>query len=72
MIVPLTVGPTVTTRMIDRYRADMHFKPRLVTGQVLALLGAATMAVSVWIPATGVILSGSGCSVWPWAMSRRR
>lgn len=60
MIVPLTVGPTVTTRMIDRYRADMHFKPRLVTGQVLALLGAATMAVSVWIPATGVILVGFG------------
>jgi len=60
MIVPLTVGPTVTTRMIDRYRADMHFKPRLVTGQILALLGAATMAASVWIPATGVILLGFG------------
>jgi DHA2 family methylenomycin A resistance protein-like MFS transporter len=60
MIVPLTVGPTVTTRMIDRYRADMHFKPRLVTGQILGLLGAATMAVSVWAPATGVILLGFG------------
>jgi hypothetical protein len=30
MIVPLTVMPTVTTRLIDRYRGDMHFKPRLV------------------------------------------
>jgi len=60
MIVPLTVGPTVTTRMIDRYRADMHFKPRIVTGQILALLGAATMAASVWVPATGVILVGFG------------
>src|SRR5262245_9676752 len=60
MIVPLTVGPTVTTRMIDRYRADMHFKPRLVTGQIIALLGAATMAASVWVPATGVILVGFG------------
>ena len=60
MIVPLTVAPTVTTRMIDRYRADMHFKPRLLTGQMLALLGAATMAVSVWVPATAVILVGFG------------
>jgi DHA2 family methylenomycin A resistance protein-like MFS transporter len=60
MIVPLTVGPTVTTRMIDRYRADMHFKPRLVTGQIIALAGAAAMAVSVWIPATVVILLGFG------------
>jgi DHA2 family methylenomycin A resistance protein-like MFS transporter len=60
MIVPLTVGPTVTTRMIDRYRADMHFKPRLVTGQIIALLGAATMAASVWIPAPVVILVGFG------------
>ena len=60
MIVPLTVGPTVTTRMIDRYRADMHFKPRLVTGLIAALLGAAAMTVSVWLPATGIILVGFG------------
>ena len=60
MIVPLTVLPTVTTRMIDRFRADMHFKPRLVTGQVLALAGAAVMAVSVRVPATGIILLGFG------------
>jgi DHA2 family methylenomycin A resistance protein-like MFS transporter len=60
MIVPLTVAPTVTTRMIDRYRADMHFKPRLFTGQILAVLGAATMAASVWVPATGVVLLGFG------------
>jgi DHA2 family methylenomycin A resistance protein-like MFS transporter len=46
--------------MIDRYRADMHFKPRLVTGQIIALAGAAAMAVSVWIPATVVILLGFG------------
>lgn len=60
MIVPLTVLPTVTTRTIDRYRADMHFKSRLVTGQILGLAGAAVMAVSVWLPATGVILLGFG------------
>ncbi|HTJ20930.1 MAG TPA: MFS transporter [Gemmatimonadaceae bacterium] len=60
MIVPLTLLPTVTTRMIDRYRADMHFKPRLVTGQILGLSGAAIMALSVWIPANAVILIGFG------------
>jgi DHA2 family methylenomycin A resistance protein-like MFS transporter len=60
MIVPLTVLPTVTTRMIDRYRPDMHFKPRLVTGQVLGLAGAALMALSVRVPATGIILLGFG------------
>ena len=60
MVVPLTVLPTVTTRMIDRYRADMHFKRRLVAGQIIALAGAATMAISVWLPATAVILAGFG------------
>jgi MFS transporter, DHA2 family, methylenomycin A resistance protein len=60
MIVPLTLLPTITTRLIDRYRADMHFKPRLVAGQVLALAGAAVMALSVVVPATGVILLGFG------------
>jgi MFS transporter, DHA2 family, methylenomycin A resistance protein len=60
MIVPLTVLPTVTTRMIDRFGADMHFKPRLVVGQVLGLSAAAMMVVSVWVPATGIILLGFG------------
>jgi DHA2 family methylenomycin A resistance protein-like MFS transporter len=60
MIVPLTVLPTVTTRMLDRYRPDMHFKPRLVAGQLFALAGGAALAVSVWLPATGVILLGLG------------
>jgi DHA2 family methylenomycin A resistance protein-like MFS transporter len=60
MIVPLTVLPTVTTRMIDRYRADMHVKPRLVTGQILGLAGATLMAVSVRVPATGIILLAFG------------
>lgn len=60
MILPLTVMPTVTTRLIDRYRADMHFKPRLVAGQIIALSGAALMAASVWVPATAFILLGLG------------
>jgi DHA2 family methylenomycin A resistance protein-like MFS transporter len=60
MIAPLTVMPAVTTRLIDRYRADMHFKPRLVAGQIIALSGAALMAASVWVPATAVILLGFG------------
>jgi DHA2 family methylenomycin A resistance protein-like MFS transporter len=60
MIVPLTLLPTVTTRTLDRVRADMHFKPRLVTGQILAVMGTATLALSVWMPALGVMLLGFG------------
>jgi MFS family permease len=58
MIVPFTVLPTVTTRTLDRVRADMHFKPRLVIGQILAVAGTATLALSVWRPALSVILLG--------------
>jgi DHA2 family methylenomycin A resistance protein-like MFS transporter len=58
MIVPFTVLPTVTTRTLDRVRADMHFKPRLVIGQILAVAGTATLALSVWRPVLGVILLG--------------
>ena len=60
MIIPLTVLPTVTTRMLDRYRADMHFKPRLVTGQIVAVAGAAMLTISVWIPVFVPILVGLG------------
>jgi len=58
LFVPFTVLPAVTTRVLDRVRADMHFKPRLVTGQLLAVAGTATLALSVWRPALGVILFG--------------
>jgi DHA2 family methylenomycin A resistance protein-like MFS transporter len=38
----------------------MHFKPRLIAGQLFALAGAAVMALSVRAPATGIILLGFG------------
>ena len=60
MIVPLTVLPTVTTRMLDRYRPGLHFKPRLVTGQIFGLLGASMLAISVRAPATAVFLVAFG------------
>ena len=60
MIVPLTLLPTVTTRLIDRYRADMPFKPRLVAGQIIGLAGAGAMVLSVPYPATAIILIGLG------------
>jgi DHA2 family methylenomycin A resistance protein-like MFS transporter len=59
-IVPLTLLPTVTTRLLDRFRADMHFKPRLVAGQLLAVAGTATMALSVWVSWIAVTLLGFG------------
>ena len=58
MIVPMTLAPTVTTRLIDRYAADMHFKPRLVAGQVIGLVGAGVLVVSVLVPATIIVLLG--------------
>jgi MFS transporter, DHA2 family, methylenomycin A resistance protein len=60
MIVPLTVLPTVTTRMLDRYQPGLHFKPRLVTGQIFGLLGASMLAVAVRVPATAVFLVAFG------------
>jgi DHA2 family methylenomycin A resistance protein-like MFS transporter len=36
----------------------MHFKPRLVVGQVAAAAGAAAMAVSLWVAGYGVIEVG--------------
>src|SRR4029434_2859984 len=60
MILPFSAGPAITTRMIDRYHAAMHFKPRLIVGYVIALSGASVMALSVWVPNTSVILLGLG------------
>jgi DHA2 family methylenomycin A resistance protein-like MFS transporter len=58
MIVPLTLAPTITTRMIDRFAADMHFKPRLVAGNVIGLLGAAVLVLSVPVPSIALIMLG--------------
>ena len=73
MIVPLTVAPTVTTRMIDRYGADMHFKPPSMAGlasgtlnagrQVGGAIGVALMGTLVQMPRTrdgGIVHRGAG------------
>jgi len=60
MVLPFTVLPTVTTRLLDRYQPHLHFKPRLVTGHVFGVAGALLMVVSVLIPANGIILLGLG------------
>lgn len=58
MIVPLTLAPTITTRTLDRVAADMHFKPRLVVGQIIGLFGAAALVISVIVPSTLIIILG--------------
>src|SRR5262249_20503113 len=58
MILPFTVLPTITTRLLDRYRPHLHFKPRLVEGHLIGAAGAALMVLSVWMPTTSVILIG--------------
>jgi DHA2 family methylenomycin A resistance protein-like MFS transporter len=60
MILPLTLLPTITTRMLDRYRADMHYKPRLIVGQLVGAAGAGVLLAAVVVPATAIILIGFG------------
>lgn len=59
-ILPFTILPTITTRAIDKFDGMMHFKPRLVTGHVIGIVGAAVMAVSLWTPGSAAILIGLG------------
>lgn len=58
MILPFTVLPAVTTRLLDRYRGDMHFRQRLLAGHVAAVVGAALLGLSIVFP--GVILTAIG------------
>jgi DHA2 family methylenomycin A resistance protein-like MFS transporter len=57
-ILPFSVGPAVATRLIDRFQPDLHFKPRLIVGYVVALAGAAIMALSALIPNAGLVVVG--------------
>jgi len=58
MLVPFTLAPALTTRAIDRFNGDMHFRPRLIVGQVIAAAGAVAMAASVWLSGYSVVEVG--------------
>lgn len=60
LILPFTVLPTVTTRLIVRYSDRAHLRWRLVIGHLLAAVGAGTMGLTLWIPGYWLVLLGLG------------
>jgi DHA2 family methylenomycin A resistance protein-like MFS transporter len=58
MILPFTVLPTITTRMIVRYSGRKHIKLRLIWGQLIAAVGAGTLILSLWTSGYWAILLG--------------
>ena len=58
VFLPLTVLPTVTTRLIVNYSSRRHIKGRLVIGQLIAASGAVMLAVVLWDSGYWEILTG--------------
>lgn len=68
VILPLTLLPTITTRLVVRYSGQRHLRPRLVVGQLIAAVGAIVLFFTLknsgyWIIVTGLALMGvsMGC-----------
>ena len=60
VILPFTALPTITTRILGNRNNREHIKPRLLTGQFLAALGAAALALQFWCPGLWPVLTGFG------------
>ena len=60
MILPFTVLPTITTRLIVGYSGRQYFCARLVIGHLFAALGAVALGVALWTPGYWAILLGLG------------
>lgn len=58
VILPLTVLPTVTTRLIVNYSSRRHIKGRLVIGQLIAASGAVMLGLALWDSGYWEILVG--------------
>lgn len=68
VILPLTLLPAITTRLILKYSGRRHLKPRLIIGQLVAAIGAIVLFFTLknsgyWIIVTGLALMGvsMGC-----------
>ena len=57
-IIPFSISPTLTTRALDRFAAGMHFKPRLVAGNLIAATGAIVLLISLRAAGLGVVELG--------------
>jgi DHA2 family methylenomycin A resistance protein-like MFS transporter len=60
VILPLTLAPTITTRMLDRFHPTLHYKPRLVMGHVFGIVGIVVMALAPLLPGLSATLVGLG------------
>ncbi len=60
MILPFTVLPTITTRLIVAWNGRQFLKPRLFIGQLVGVSGAVVLGVSLRTPGYGMILLGLG------------
>ena len=57
-IIPFSITPTLTTRALDRLASGMHFKPRLVAGNLIAVAGATILVVSLSDAGFGIVEVG--------------
>jgi DHA2 family methylenomycin A resistance protein-like MFS transporter len=60
MILPFTVVPAVTTRLIVRFSGREYFRARLVVGQVALAVGAGTLGLSLRSTGSWEVLFGLG------------
>lgn len=60
MILPFTGLPTITTRLLGKRNGGNHIKPRLVSGQIIGLIGAAALGLQFWAPGIWPVLLGFG------------
>jgi DHA2 family methylenomycin A resistance protein-like MFS transporter len=60
MILPFTVLPTVTTRVIAGYSGRRHIRSRLAAGQIVSATGAGILIGALWTPGVWAILLGLG------------
>ena len=58
VILPLTLVPTITTRLIVKYSGQRHLKPRLIIGQLFAVAGAILLFFTLKNPSYGIIVAG--------------
>jgi DHA2 family methylenomycin A resistance protein-like MFS transporter len=60
VILPLTLAPTITTRLLDRFYPTLHFKPRLAIGYWFGIAGMGGVALSLLLPGLIATLVGLG------------
>ena len=60
LILPFTVLPTITGRLIVRYSGRSHIRLRLAIGLLVASLGASAIGLALWSSGYGRVLLGLG------------